>query len=154
MSYRELQIYKESKRLAIEVHYVTLQLPKFEMYEEGGQARRSSKSVTSMIVEGYGRRRYKADYIKYLVYSQAECDETIVHLNFLVETKSATDVAKMTRLISEHDVLSRRINKYTQWVEDHFDPGYAHGGDVADVELNFWHQSPGYPEAGAWAPGN
>ncbi|MGZ8524842.1 MAG: hypothetical protein ACXWV2_07340 [Chitinophagaceae bacterium] len=29
-----------------------------------------------MIVEGYGRRKYKADFIKYLVYSQAGCDET------------------------------------------------------------------------------
>jgi hypothetical protein len=52
MSYRELRIYQESKRLAIEVHAMSLELPKFEMYEEGSQVRRSSKSVTSMIVEG------------------------------------------------------------------------------------------------------
>jgi four helix bundle protein len=53
-SYRELEIYKESKRLAIEIHKMTLDLPKFELFEEGGQVRRSSKSVTSMIVEGMG----------------------------------------------------------------------------------------------------
>lgn len=154
MSYRDLEIYKESKRLAIEVHAVTLQLPKFEMYEEGGQARRSSKSVTSMIVEGYGRRRYKADYIRYLVYSQSECDETMVHLYFLVETKSAKDVAKMARLISEYDVLSRRINRYIQWVEDNFDPGRAHRGDVTDVALNSWHLSADYLESGTGASGD
>src|SRR5215210_2097939 len=87
-SYRDLDVYKESKKLAIVVHQMSLTLPKFEMYEEGGQVRRSSKSVTAMIVEGYGRRRYKADFIKYLVYSQSECDETIIHLNFLFETGS------------------------------------------------------------------
>ena len=38
-----------------------------EMYEEGLQIRRSSKSVSSNIVEGFGRRRYQADYIKFLV---------------------------------------------------------------------------------------
>lgn len=91
-SYRDLKIYQESKRLAILVHEMTLKLPKFEMYEEGGQVRRSSKSVTSNIVEGYGRRRYKADYVKYLVYSLAECDETIVHLDFLHETGSASNI--------------------------------------------------------------
>jgi four helix bundle protein len=85
-SYRDLEIYNESKRLAIEVHKMTKTLPKFELFEEGGQARRSSKSVTSMIVEGYARRRYKADFIKYLVYSHAECGETIVHLDFIFET--------------------------------------------------------------------
>ena len=55
-SYRELDIYNDSKNLAIEVHRVTLILPKFELYEEGSQIRRSSKSVTAMIVEGYGRK--------------------------------------------------------------------------------------------------
>jgi four helix bundle protein len=53
-SYRDLEVYKESKRLAIEVHKLFLSLPKFELYEEGSQILRSSKSVTSTIVEGYG----------------------------------------------------------------------------------------------------
>jgi four helix bundle protein len=93
-SYRDLDIYTESNALAIEIHKMTLSLPKFELYEEGGQIRRSSKSVTAMIVEGYGRSRYKADFIKYLVYSQAECDETILHLDFLFETSSLKDKTK------------------------------------------------------------
>lgn len=84
-SYRELEIYIESKRLAIEVHKMTMALPKHELFEEGSQIRRSSKSVTSMIVEGYGRRRYKADFIKHLIFSQSECDETIVHLDFYLQ---------------------------------------------------------------------
>jgi four helix bundle protein len=40
---------------------MTLTLLKFEIYEEGSQIRRSSKSVKSTIVEGYGRRNYKSD---------------------------------------------------------------------------------------------
>ena len=75
-SYKDLEIYNESKRLAVEVHKLALTLPRFELYEEGSQFRRSSKSITTMIVEGYGRRRYKADFIKYLIFSHAECDET------------------------------------------------------------------------------
>jgi four helix bundle protein len=63
-SYRDLEIYIESKKLAIEIHKMTMHLPKFELYEDGGQIRRSSKSVTAMIVEGYARGRYKSDFIK------------------------------------------------------------------------------------------
>jgi len=55
-SYKDLDIYKESKQLAIEVHKLSLMLPKFELYEEGAQIRRSSKAITSLICEGYGRR--------------------------------------------------------------------------------------------------
>lgn len=116
-SYRELEIYIEWKRLAIEVHKMTIILPRHELFEEGSQVRRSSKSVTSMIVEGYGRRRYKADFVKYLIFSQSECDETIVHLDFLFETKSLSNTELYNKLRSGYDLLSKRINKYTQWVE-------------------------------------
>ena len=116
-SYRELEIYIESKRLAIEVHKMTMALPKHELYEEGSQIRRSSKSVTSMIVEGYGRRRYKADFVKHLIFSQSECDETIVHLDFLFTTYSLSDAELYKKLRSDYDLLSKRINKYIQWVE-------------------------------------
>ena len=93
-------------------------LPKFELYEEGSQIRRSSKAVASLIVEGYGRRRYKADFIKYLVQSQSECDETIVHLDFLYETESLKNEELYNRLQNGYDNLSKRINKFIQWVED------------------------------------
>jgi len=83
-------------------------LPKFELYEEGSQIRRSSKAVTISIVEGYGRRRYKADFIKFLIYSQSECDETIEHLNFLFETLSIRDSDLYKKLHSEYDILSKK----------------------------------------------
>lgn len=70
-----------------------------------------------MIVEGYGRRRYKADFIKYLIFSQSECDETIVHLDFLFETNSLNNNELYNKLRSDYDLLSKRINKYIQWVE-------------------------------------
>lgn len=104
--------------MAIECHKLSLTLPKFELYEEGSQLRRSSKSVTSAIVEGFGRRRYKADYIKHLIYAQAECDETILHLDFLFETESYKDEEQYKSLIDDYDTLSKRINKFTQWVEE------------------------------------
>jgi four helix bundle protein len=116
-SYRDLEIYTESKRLAVEVHKMSMTLPKHELYEEGSQIRRSSKSITSMIVEGYGRRRYKADFIKYLVFSPSECDETIVHLDFLFETKSLSNAELYNKLRNDYDLLSKKINKYTQWVD-------------------------------------
>ena len=119
-SYRELDIYTDSKKFAIEVHKMTLTLPKFELYEEGGQVRRSSKSVTAMIVEGYGRKRYKAEFVKYLIYSQSECDETIVHLDFLFETGSLADKMKYDGLRNNYDLLSKRINKFIQWVEENW----------------------------------
>jgi four helix bundle protein len=119
-SYRDLKIYMESKKLGIEIHLMSLTLPRFEQYETGSQIRRSSKSVTAMIVEGFARRRYKADFIKHLVYSIAECDETIVHLDFLYETKSLVDKRRYEELRNGFVQLSKRINRFTKWVEGDF----------------------------------
>ena len=116
-SYRDLEIFQESKRLAVLVHTMTLTLPKFELYEEGSQVRRSAKAVTTAIVEGYARRRYKADYIKHLVYSLAECDETILHLDFLFETGSFTNEDEYRSLVAAYDLLSKKINKFIQWLD-------------------------------------
>src|SRR6185503_6447300 len=119
-SYRDLDIYNHSKKYAVQIHKMSLTLPKFELFEEGGQIRRSSKAATTMIVEGYGRRRYKADFIKHLVYAQSECDETIVHLDILFETESLKNTLIYDELKSKYDLLSKRINKFIQWVEDNW----------------------------------
>ena len=120
-SYRDLDIYKESKRLAIEIHKVSLTLPRFEMYEEGSQIRRSSKAVTSMIVEGYGRKRYKADLIKHLVIAHTECDETMLHLDFLFETESMKDASLYSKLTKANESLSKKIYRFILWVEKNWE---------------------------------
>ena len=119
-SYRELEVYKQSKLLAIKVHKLSLSLPKFELYEEGSQVRRSSKAVTSAIVEGYGRRRYKNEFIRYLVVAQSECDETRVHLDFLFETELIKDEKIYQDLSVAYEALSKQINKFIQWVEENY----------------------------------
>lgn len=55
MSYRNQEIWKLAREQSNEIHFMSLNLPKFELYETGSQIRRSSKSVRSNIVEGYGR---------------------------------------------------------------------------------------------------
>ncbi|MGR3318458.1 MAG: four helix bundle protein [Candidatus Anammoxibacter sp.] len=115
-SYKDLDIYKLSYDLAIKIHKMSLNLPKYKMYEEGSQVRRSSKGITSCIVEGYGRKRYKADFIKFLVYAHSSCDETIVHLNFISDTHES-NVNDMQSFLDEYDKLGGKINKFIQFVE-------------------------------------
>ena len=82
-SYKELDIYKTSFDLFLRFHKFSLGLPKYELYELGSQLRRSSDSINSNITEGYGRRRYKKDFIKFLTYSHSSNDETVNHLKKL-----------------------------------------------------------------------
>lgn len=119
-SYRDLNIYKEAHVLAVKVHELSLQLPKFEWYEEGSQIRRSSKAVSAAIVEGYGRKKYKADFLRFLTYAQSECDETVEHLDFLFETKSFVDKERYDIIKADYLKLSKQINSFIDWVENNW----------------------------------
>ena len=115
--YKELRIYKEAHRLGVIIHKFSLKLPKFEIYETGSQIRRSSKSISANIVEGYGRRRYKADYVKFLVFAQASCDETSEWLTYIHDLYDDMEAAA-EKLLSEIDHLGRQINVFIQAIEN------------------------------------
>ena len=115
-SYKDLEIYRLSYDLAIKVHRMSLKLPNFELYEEGSQVRKSSKGIPSAIAEGYGRRRYKADFVRYLIIAHASCDETIVHLNFIKDTHDRVS-EEAASFLAEYDELGSKINRFVQYVE-------------------------------------
>jgi four helix bundle protein len=117
MSYKNLEIWKLARETSIEIHRISLNLPKFEQYEEGQQIRRSSKTVRSCIVEGYGRRKYKADFIKFLIYSLSSNDETIDHLETLYETGSLQDENIYLMLHSKLEILGKKLNNFLSAVE-------------------------------------
>ena len=122
MSYKKLEIWELSREVVIEAHKMSLKLPKFELYETGSQIRRSSKSVKANIVEGYGRRRYQGDFIRFLVYAQASNDETIDHLETLYETNSLTDEEMFESLHQKIDTLGKKLNRFLQSVSKYHRP--------------------------------
>ena len=118
MSYKSLEVWQLARELVIDIHKMTLfKLPKFEMYEEGNQIRKSIKSVKSTIVEGYGRRRYKQEFIRFLVYAIASNDETIDHLETLFETESLKDDELYRDMSERLDKLGRKLNLFIKSVD-------------------------------------
>ncbi|HET8884773.1 MAG TPA: four helix bundle protein [Salinimicrobium sp.] len=115
-NYKNLDIYQISLKLFFETHKISLSLPKYELYELGSQVRRSADSVFTNIVEGYGRRRYKADFIRFLIYSHSSNDETICHLEKLMVLYP--DLLKEHQEIkNEYENLGAKINSFIRYVE-------------------------------------
>ncbi len=117
MSYKNLEIWKLAREVVNEIHKMSLVLPKFEQFEEAQQIRRSSKTVKSCIVEGYGRRRYKADFIRFIIYSLSSNDETLDHLETLFETESLKDENIYIALHQKIELLGKKLNNFLQAVE-------------------------------------
>ncbi|MEP0710493.1 MAG: four helix bundle protein, partial [Algoriphagus sp.] len=114
-SYRDLDIYKISFSLFLKTHPFSLRLPKYELYELGSQLRRSSDSVITNIVEGYGRRSYKNDFIKFLVYSEASGLETVNHLE-KIQFLYPQLVLETEELVKDYKLLGGKIHSFADYV--------------------------------------
>ena len=124
--YKKLKVWQLARELVVEIHAMTLtKLPKFELYEEGSQIRRSMKSVKSNIVEGYGRRRYKQEYIRFLDFAYASLLETIDHLETLHDTGSLIDGDVFAVLSDKLTELSKALYSFNRSVQQHHDSDRA-----------------------------
>jgi len=124
--HESVQVYQLAHALALRVHALSLTLPKHELYEEGGQLRRASKSVAAQIVEGHALRQYKAEYVHYLARAYGSAEETVEHLRFLDETGSATNAASECHaLLEEYATLCRKLFNYMRAVGKQHDATWA-----------------------------
>jgi len=115
-----LKIYKKAHDLALQVHKMTFSLPKFEMYEEGIQIRKSTKSVSNNIVEGYALRKYKHEFLHYLYRAYASSEETIEHLKFLSETNSLTNNTIHRNLLNGYHELNKMLFSFIIKIEKEY----------------------------------
>ena len=118
-NFEDLEIFQDSYELAMKIHDMTLKLPKYELYEEGSQIRRASKSIATNIVEGFGRKRYKKDLIKFLTYAYASCDETKIHLRFIFDSSHIIK-EQYEQYLEDYNNLSRRIHNFIKLIENRY----------------------------------
>ncbi len=118
--FKKLEVWQMARELVVEIHRMTTtEPPMFEMHEDGSQIRRSIKSVKSNIVEGYGRRRHKAEYLRFLDFAYASTLETIDHLETLQETGSLTNQPLFNNLHARTINLGKAMHGFIRGVETH-----------------------------------
>ena len=109
-----LQVYQIAFRLMIKIHKISLRFPKIEQY--GGvadQLRRSSKSITANIVEGFGKQRfYKDEFKRMLVYAIGSCDETMLWIKTSKELGYISNEL-MIKYMSGYKILVKKLSVFT-----------------------------------------
>jgi len=116
-SYKDLEIYQLSFDLAVKIYHKSLDLPSHDKFEVGSQIRRSSQGIKDAIVEGYGRRRYKNDFLKFLTYSHASLLEAKSQAEFLCKVHPEKE---WFNTMNELEVLGSKIHNFIEYVENHW----------------------------------
>jgi four helix bundle protein len=83
----DLKVYRLSFEAGMEVFEISKKFPKEEKYSLTDQIRRSSRSVSGNIAEGWRKRRYPKSFVAKLSDSEGEAAETQVWIDYALACK-------------------------------------------------------------------
>lgn len=78
-TFRELKVWQKAHGLVLDIHRVSRNFPREELYGLTQQIRRSARSIPTNIVEGFKRRSSK-EYAYFLNLADASLEETKYHV--------------------------------------------------------------------------
>ena len=84
-SAKDLTVYKQAYKLAMQVYRVSARFPTEERYSLTSQVRRSSRSVCANLREAWAKRRYEAHFLSKLTDADSENSETDTWLDFALD---------------------------------------------------------------------
>ena len=110
-----LKVFKLSYQLTMEIFNVSSYFPKEERYSLTDQVVRSSRSVSAIIAEGWGKRICESKFKKQLIYAMGSLEETKVWLYFAKDCLYLPE-EKFVDLNAKYDELGARVYKlYENW---------------------------------------
>ncbi|MFC2125941.1 four helix bundle protein [Bacteroidota bacterium] len=91
-SFKDLEVYKLAHKLAMDIFVITKEFPTEEKYSLTDQIRRSSRSVSVNITEGWGKRVYENLFKKHLIDANGSLDETKEWLEYAHDCNYIDDI--------------------------------------------------------------
>jgi len=109
-THKELNVFKLSFEVGMEVFNLTKSFPKEEIYSLTDQIRRSSRSVSGNIAEAFRKRRYTKHFVSKLSDSEGEAAETQVWLDYALACEYIDKTSYKTLTDKYDHILSMLVN--------------------------------------------
>ncbi len=104
-SYKDLEIYNRSYKLASDIFWLTRKFPKEEVYSLTSQIVRSSRSISANISESV--------FKQHLIHALGSNTETQTWLSFAKDCKYLTDI-EFNKMNNETDEIGKMLTKLHQ----------------------------------------
>ncbi len=108
-SFREMPIWQDSMKIAIQIFELSEKFPKKEDYSLTSQIRRSALSISANIAEAFGRNHTK-DKINFYYYARGSVSETQSHLIYSQEIGYISETTA-DQIITKLELICKSLNK-------------------------------------------
>jgi four helix bundle protein len=122
-SVEDLEVFRRAYRLSLELHRISLELPRIEQFALADQLRRASKSICANLTEGFAKQSHSAaEYRRYVVTAMGSSDETQLWLRYCVDL-GYIDEERGKRWIADFAEISRMLRGlYASWAKSGLGP--------------------------------
>ena len=115
-SFLDLDVYKESFQLSLDVDELLKTFPRNEEFLLTDQSKRASRAIPALIAEGYAKRETIAFFKKFLRDAIGEANEMINHIAF-AKAKGYIKPEKADELIEQYHVVGKKLTRLKEkWV--------------------------------------
>jgi len=114
-NFEDLEVWKKSRILKNEVFETVKSFPSEEKFRLTDQLIRSSRSITTQIAEGHGRRTFP-DRIRFCIIARGSLSETLNHFIDATDCRYITD-EQLLLYRNKIDELERLLNGYINYLE-------------------------------------
>ena len=112
--FRDLEVWKESRKFRMIIREVAKKFPKEEQFILTSQIVRSVSSVTANIAEGFGRYHHQEN-IQFCRIAKGSLTETLDHLTVALDENYITN-EKFDELYIQYEKCIRLINGYINYL--------------------------------------
>ena len=109
-SFEELEVWRKSQDLAVDVYKITKHFPQDELYSITSQVRRSAGSISANIAEGFGRMTHK-DKVHFMTIAYGSLLETKNFL-YLSARLGYIHQADLDKLIEDVVVCQKLLSSF------------------------------------------
>ena len=109
--FEHLDVFQRAYKASLEVHRISLKLPKIEQFGLAEQLRRTSKSIPANVAEGYAKRASQAEFNRFVQIAIGSADEMRVWLRYCLDL-GYIDEKVWTNWRSEYGEIAKMLTGY------------------------------------------
>ncbi len=110
-TFEDLNVYKKAYSLSLEIHKISKEFPKDELYALTSQIRRASKSICANIAEGYVKRgQSNKEFSRFLSIAIGSSGEMLVWSQYCYDLEFIKEETN-NRWKQEYQIIIRMLQK-------------------------------------------
>jgi four helix bundle protein len=107
--FESLDVFRRAYKVSLEIHRVSLKLPKIEQYGLAEQMRRASKSIPANLAEGYAKKSSQSEFNRFVKIAAGSTDELRVWIRYCFDLEYI-DEQQWTSWKAEYTEIAKMLS--------------------------------------------